>query len=151
MSRGAGYLLRLGVSLGFLATLIWIVDAPEAYERLLTMNPRWIAVAVACFSVVTVLMAKRWQITARQLGVSFGLLWAVREYYLSQLVNLCLPGGVLGDAGRAMRTPRGEGGLTRSAHAVMIERLVGQAGVLLVGLCGVVLAVLPGASTGPAG
>ncbi|MGY9047950.1 MAG: lysylphosphatidylglycerol synthase transmembrane domain-containing protein [Rhodobacterales bacterium] len=139
-----GYLLRLGVSLAVLAALVWIIDAPAAYDRLRSMDLRWIAVAVVCFSLVTLLMARRWQITARRLGASFGFGWAVREYYLSQMVNLCLPGGVLGDAGRAVRTPRGTGGLTHAAHAVMIERLIGQGGVLLVGLFGVALALLPG-------
>jgi len=144
VSRGAGYFLRLAVSLSMLAALVWIVDAPGAYDRLRSMDLRWIAAAVACLSLVTVLMAWRWQLTARRLGASFGLTWAVREYYLSQLVNLCLPGGVLGDAGRALRSPRGEGGLTHAAHAVMIERLAGQCGLLLAGLSGVALALAPG-------
>lgn len=144
MSTRIRYLLRLSVSLTFLLALFWIVDAPEAYERLRGIDLRWMAAAVGCFSLVTVLMAWRWQITARSLGASFRLGWAVREYYLSQLVNLCLPGGVLGDAGRALRTPRGDGGLTRAAHAVMIERLAGQAGVLLAGLVGVAIALAPG-------
>lgn len=144
MSRTAGYLLRLGLSLAVLAVLVWIVDAPEALSRLRMMDLRWIAVALVCLTGVTVLMAWRWQITARRLGAAFGLGWAVREYYLAQLVNLCLPGGVLGDAGRALRSPKGAGGLTRAAHAVMIERLVGQAAVLMVGLVGLALTLMQG-------
>ncbi len=106
MKRGLGYLVRLALSAACLAALFRVVDAQAAYGRLVAMDLRWMGLAVLCLSIQTVLMAKRWQITARALGASFGLIWAVREYYLSQLVNLCLPGGVLGDAGRALRTPR---------------------------------------------
>lgn len=149
MKRYAAYALRLGISLAILAAIVWIVDAPEAFARLRGMDLRWIALGVGCFSLVTVLMAWRWKITAQRLGASFGIGWAIREYYLSQLVNLCLPGGVLGDAGRAWRTPRGTIDLTRAAHAVMIERLAGQAGVLLVLMAGLGWAALPGGVAWP--
>lgn len=144
MTRWREYLLRLAVSLALLAALFWSVDPSATYRRLLETDLRWLSVSVACFTLMTVLMAWRWQITARSLGAMFGIGFAVREYYLSQLVNLCLPGGVLGDAGRAVRAPRGAGGLSGSAHAVMIERLAGQAAVALVLLGGAVLALLPG-------
>ncbi|SFJ13850.1 lysylphosphatidylglycerol synthase transmembrane domain-containing protein [Jannaschia pohangensis] len=150
MKRYAGYALRLVVSLAILAGLAWIVDAPEAYARLRGMDLRWLALAVGCFTLVTVLMAWRWRLTAQRLGATFGFGWAVREYYLSQLVNLCLPGGMLGDAGRAWRTPRGGVDLTRAAHAVMIERLAGQVGVLAIGTFGVAWALVPGGVDWPA-
>lgn len=150
MSRRARYLLRLGGTFLLLAVLALVVDAQAALARLKTLELAWIAVALACFSLQTVLMAWRWQITAHRLGATFGLGLAVREYYLSQLVNLCLPGGVLGDAGRAVRsvTPggwrEGEGGLVRAAHAVMIERLLGQVAMLLIAVLGVVLVCIRG-------
>lgn len=149
MTMRARYLLRLSITAAFLVALVLIVDVPATLNRLVAMDLRWIAVAVACFSAVTVLMAWRWQITAGQLGTSFRLGWAVREYYLSQLVNLYLPGGVLGDAGRVLRTPKGDGGLARAAHAVLIERLAGQVGLLLVALCGVIIALVPGGMVWP--
>jgi uncharacterized membrane protein YbhN (UPF0104 family) len=142
--RYAGYALRLIISLALLAAIVWIVDAPEAFQRLRGVDLRWIALAIGCFSLVTVLMAWRWRMTAQRLGASFGFGWAVQEYYLSQLINLCLPGGVLGDAGRAWRTPRGGMDLTHAAHAVMIERLAGQAGLLIAWIWGLGWALLPG-------
>ena len=147
MTPRASYLLRLGATLLLLGALALIVDVEAALIRLRQMDMVWIAVAIACFSLQTVLMAWRWQITAQRLGTSFGLGVAVREYYLSQLVNLCLPGGVLGDAGRALRMSWREAGddaLVRAAHAVMIERLAGQVAVLALALLGLGLAGLRG-------
>lgn len=144
MTARVSYALRFGVSLVILGALLWVVDAARLMERLRGMDLRWLAVAVVCLSLSTILMALRWQITSRRLGNPFGLGWAVREYYLAQLANLFLPGGVLGDAGRALRSPRGEAGLEGAAHAVVIERLVGQLAILALGLVGLTIAVVRG-------
>lgn len=144
MTARASYALRFGVSLVLLGALLWVVDAARLMERLRGMELRWLAVAVLCLSLSTILMALRWQITSRRLGNPFGLGWAVREYYLAQLANLFLPGGVLGDAGRALRSPRGAAGLEGATHAVMIERLVGQLAILALALVGLTIAVVRG-------
>jgi uncharacterized membrane protein YbhN (UPF0104 family) len=72
-----------------------------------------------------VLSALRWQLTARQLGIALGTWQAIREYYLSQVVNQTLPGGMIGDAGRAVRS-RSQAGLMAAGQAVVFERLAGQ-------------------------
>jgi uncharacterized membrane protein YbhN (UPF0104 family) len=53
----------------------------------------------------------------------------LREYYLAQLVNSTVPGGVVGDAGRAVRS-REQAGLTVAAQAVVVERFAGQVALL---------------------
>ena len=79
----------------------------------------------------TVLSAMRWRLTARQLGQTIPLTRAIGEYYLAQVVNQSLPGGVVGDAGRAVRA-RHQAGLRRAGAAVAIERLAGQVALFLV-------------------
>jgi hypothetical protein len=54
-------------------------------------------------------------------------------------VNQLLPGGVLGDVGRAVRA-RGQAGFARAGNSVLMERLWGQIALLLV-TAGAVLAV----------
>ena len=76
-------------------------------------------------SVQTVLSALRWKLTARQLGIRLGAGPAIGEYYLSQVVNQSLPGGMIGDAGRAVRS-RSQAGLVAAGQAVIFERLAGQ-------------------------
>jgi uncharacterized membrane protein YbhN (UPF0104 family) len=145
-------MLRLLGSLFLLAALLWLVDIDATLLRLRQMDKVWIAVAIGCFSIQTVLMAWRWQITAQRLGAGFGLGIAVREYYLSQLVNLCLPGGVLGDASRALRMSwrdAGDDALLCAAHAVVIERIAGQVAVFILALIGVGLAELRGSIDWP--
>lgn len=116
---------QFGITLGLFA-LIWrTVDGPEAARSLATSNWRWLTVGVVFLSLQTLLSALRWQITARQLGIVISTRQAVAEYYLSQLVNQSLPGGMIGDASRAMRS-KGQAGLLAAGEAVVFERLAGQ-------------------------
>lgn len=135
-----------------LMALVWqMVDGAEVAARLRALRPGWVVVAVLLLLGQTVLSALRWRLTAAQLGHEMGLRRALREYFLAQVVNLALPGGVLGDAGRAVRAGA-VAGLERAGQAVVFERLAGQAAlvvVVLVAALGVSLTpggiVLPGA------
>ena len=113
-----------------LLVLLWqIADGADAVEVLLAAEPLWIIAALLALTVHTLLAAERWRITAAALGLSISRGHAVREYYLAQLVNQTVPGGVVGDAGRAVRS-RDQVGLTVAAQAVVVERFAGQVAVL---------------------
>ena len=116
---------RLLVTLALLALLWRAVDGPAAMDLVLGADPAWLLAAVLALNAQTALSAMRWRLTARGLGQTITLGRAIREYYLSQIVNQSLPGGVLGDAGRAVRA-RHEAGLKRAGQAVVFERLAGQ-------------------------
>lgn len=117
--------LRLLVTLALLVLLWRAIDGPAALDLVLGADPVWLLAAVLALNGQTALSALRWRLTARGLGQSITLGRAIREYYLSQIVNQSLPGGVLGDAGRAVRA-RHEAGLKRAGQAVVFERLAGQ-------------------------
>ena len=125
--------LRLGqvaytVGLGL---LLWhAADGPAILQALAKANLAWLAAAITALLCQTVLSAWRWRITAGALGQTLPLPRAIREYFLSQAINQALPGGVLGDATRAVRA-RSEVGLGISGLAVGIERLAGQIAMLI--------------------
>jgi uncharacterized membrane protein YbhN (UPF0104 family) len=115
-----------------LLALLWhAVDGAEAARSLASADVAWLAAALVALTLQTVLSAMRWKLTAAQLGIHLATGGAIREYYLAQVVNLSLPGGVIGDAGRAVRA-RGQAGLMASGQAVVFERLAGQAGLFLI-------------------
>ena len=125
-----------------LAVLLWhTFDGAEAARLLLVADLRWAFAAAIILTLQTLLSATRWQLTAGRLGIVFSLSAAVREYYLAQFVNLSLPGGVIGDAGRAYRSRQGKG-LLLAGQAVVFERIAGQIGLLAVFLAGLTLQVL---------
>ncbi|MEO1154232.1 MAG: lysylphosphatidylglycerol synthase transmembrane domain-containing protein [Pseudomonadota bacterium] len=121
---------QIAVAVGLLALLWQAADGPAAAESLGAADWRLLACGFAALTLQTILSALRWQLTARHLGMSFGAGHAIREYYLSQIVNQSLPGGMVGDAGRAYRA-RAEAGLLASGQAVILERLVGQIAMFL--------------------
>lgn len=121
-------LVRVGqtaATIGLLAFLWQIADGPETARILTTAEPVWLLAGFLALTIQTVLSALRWQLTAAQLGIKLPQMHALREYYLAQLVNQAVPGGIVGDAARAVRS-RDQVGLIASGQAVVFERLAGQ-------------------------
>ncbi len=146
-----GPLPRVAISLALVALVLWWTDAGSATARLAQAEPGWLLLAALLLTAQTILMALRWRLTAARLGLGIGRVRAVGEYYLAQAVNVTLPGGVVGDAARAVRS-RAEAGLGTAALAVMLERLAGQVVMLAVALTGFALALVrPGGIGWPDG
>lgn len=143
--RGA----QIALAVGLLALLWQIAGGEEALRLLGGAKPAWLVATFGVLTLQTLFSAERWRITARQLGIVLDAKTAVREYYLSQIVNQSLPGGILGDAGRAVRA-RTQAGLVASGQAVLLERLAGQValGAVLVVAFALTLAV-PGGLVWP--
>jgi uncharacterized membrane protein YbhN (UPF0104 family) len=123
----AGAVLRLGVSAGLLAVVATQVAPAAIVERLAALDGRWLVPAFALTVVQVLASAWRWRYTAARLGLPLPLGVAVREYYLATFVNQVLPGGVLGDVGRAGRHGAAEKAYGPAGRAVLLERASGQA------------------------
>ncbi len=143
--------LKLLASAGLLGAMLWWTDTADVGARLAQADRGWLVLSLGALTLATLSMARRWQLTARALSLRIGYGAALREYYLAQLVNAVLPGGVLGDVGRAVRV-RGAGDLARAGQSVAAERLMGQVAMfalLALGLLGAVL--VPGGIAWPGG
>ena len=129
-------LLRLAVPALILGLLWNLADGPGALALLGNPDWRYLALAFAAVNLQTLLSAWRWQRVAKRLELAITPSRAVAEYYLSQVVNQSLPGGIVGDAARAVRM-RHASGLGTAAKAVIIERMAGQVfmfGLLFAGI-----------------
>jgi uncharacterized membrane protein YbhN (UPF0104 family) len=131
---------RLALAAALLAAIWLAMDVGDAPARLAQADPWLLAAAVALLHAQIVAGALRWRLTAGALGLPLGRRQAVRECYWAMLVNLAVPGSVLGDAARAART-RGPAGLGTAAQAVVLERLSGQ--IALAALLASLLALWP--------
>lgn len=136
--------------LAALSVLLWnAADGRAALTHLQKADPRWLMAAGLALTLQTALSAQRWRVTAAQLGLRIPALRALREYYLAQVVNQSLPGGVVGDASRAVRSRDGAG-LLVAAQAVLFERIAGQIGLVAVLVTGLGLgAGMPGSLDWP--
>lgn len=128
--------LRFGLSITTVVALFWWTDATRVAAHLRTLSLEWVGLSVLATTSATFSMAYRWQLTARALDIRFDFPLALREYYIAQLVNMVLPGGIPGDVSRAVRT-RKKADLKRSAQSVVAERLLGQFAIMAVLFLGV--------------
>lgn len=142
---------NLVISVGILAVVFWWVGAERVWAQLETISPMWLTLAVLALTLSTLSMARRWQLTAQALQLELRYASALKEYYLSLLANAVLPGGVLGDIGRAIRL-RHSGDLRRAGQSVLAERLLGQGAMILILIMGFAYALLhPGGIDWPMG
>lgn len=130
--------LRWLVTLGALALILRVLGTDVILAQLRQVSAFWLAVAVMLLSAQIITSAARWQITAQALGLTLGSRAALREYYLSVLGNTVLPGGVVGDVGRAVRL-RHQAGIGRATQSVVIERLAGQIALFAIMALGAVV------------
>lgn len=141
------YLVRLAPPVIIIGLLWSLADGPGALDRLADADWRYLVLAFIAVNLQTIASAWRWHRVAARLGQAIPPRHAVAEYYLSQLVNQSLPGGVLGDAARAVRA-RHEAGLGIAARAVIIERLAGQIAMFgLLAIAGTWAILTPGGPT----
>ena len=122
----------------FLGGLIWWVGPIAIANELGRLqNPQWFAISLILGVVVIVLLALRWILVCKIFAIDLKLSVAVKEYYISSLLNLLIPGGVGGEFNRAYRIAQS---ITSSedvdlwqwkaARTVVYERLIGQLALL---------------------
>jgi glycosyltransferase 2 family protein len=133
--RRAWPALRLVAGVVVLGALVWrFGTGPFADAWHVTT---WGAVLAALLLNVPATLANawRWRVVGRALGVPLTVRGSVAAYYRSQFLNVTLPGGMLGDAHRAVRHGRHAGDLGVGVRATLWDRVAGQASqsVLLVG------------------
>lgn len=138
--------LRVVGTLALLAVTAWWVNVEVVLDTLGGARLAPLGVALLVSFPLALLLAARWCFTAQRIGIDLPLRVAVREYYVSMLINRVVPGGVVGDVGRAVhsgrRNPQAKGAAARS---VVLERVSGQVSLWLVVLVGL---VVWGAQTG---
>jgi len=130
------------VLLAAIFLVLWqVANGEQAVQLLLQADLAMLGAALFLLSLQTILSALRWKITASQLGIKMNSNKALREYYIAQAANQSLPGGVLGDLARAARSSQ-QAGWLRAAQAVVIERLIGQLGLLIVFFSALVISLV---------
>ena len=124
-----------------LAVVVWRLGAGPFLDGVRAVNGQALAAAAAIGLLTTVCCAWRWTIVARGLGVRLSLPAAVAAYYRSLVLNLTLPGGVVGDVHRGVSHGRDVDDVGGGLRAVAWERGAGQ--VVQVVITVAVLLALP--------
>ncbi len=136
-ARSWRVILQLGASVLLLVLVLVFIDEEALLERLLALDAFWIGCALIISVPQYVLSAARWQVTSERLGAPLPFRMALPEYYLAVLANQILPGGVMGDAARAIRhgyrlsSDDAPSCFGPALRAVVYERASGQVALFL--------------------
>jgi len=128
------------LGLAVLAIVVARLGVGPFVEGLRSVDAASLITAVVVGAVTTVACAVRWRSVSVALGTPLAIPPAVAAVYRAQLLNVVLPGGVMGDVHRGavhLRAPGGAG----AARAVAWERIGGQVVLGIVAV--VVLTVSP--------
>jgi glycosyltransferase 2 family protein len=98
-----GAAVRWVGTVAFLAAVFYFVDVGEVASRLVELEARWLAAAVALSVPLHLLIGLRWAFTARRVGAPLTFGRATAEYYLAIFVSQVLPVGFAGPAAAAVR------------------------------------------------
>ena len=134
--------LRIGLSLGMLAVLIWRVPSFEASQVVPELTVRtvlWLLFAAFLTLAGVVLSALRWQRVLDVLGLHAGLRTLVSHYLAGQFVSNVLPTTIGGDVLRVSRLSRDTGESPGSFASVVLERLTGWLVLPVISVAGFVV------------
>ena len=138
--KAARLAVQLAVSGGILAFLLIRLDPAQVWDEISASNPAYVIGALAILLASTCVMAWRWQILLAAKGIIEPLGWLTKLYFVGYAASQVLPTSVGGDAVRILDHSRRRPGLrAEAAGAVLMERLLGVAGTVLLLLVGLVL------------
>ena len=146
--RARSWLRLLGGAL-VLAVLVWRFGTGPFVEAWRVTTWWAVLAALALTALATLTSAWRWRVVAARLGVPVAPAPAISAYYRSQFLNATLPGGILGDAHRAVRHGREAGDVPAGLRATLWERLGGQVAQVAVTVLAVLLLPSPLRPFGP--
>jgi uncharacterized membrane protein YbhN (UPF0104 family) len=126
--------LKLGIGVAIVVALMWKLGTAGFVAGLKVIDAMDLVAALGIGLATTVLCAWRWCLVARRLGLRLPLGKAVADYYRALFLNAVLPAGVLGDVQRAVEHGKQEGDIGAGVRAVVLERVAGQAVVIVAGV-----------------
>jgi glycosyltransferase 2 family protein len=141
VSRPVKVTLQVLLSGGIIAFLLWRIDLGQTVDVLRESDYIYVAASLALFLGTTWLMAWRWWVLLRARGIDESYGWLVRMYFVSYAAGQVLPTAVGGDAVRIIEHARRRPRVTATAAgAVVMERILGSAGTLVLVAVGLAVA-----------
>ena len=127
-------MLRLGLSLGILAALLWKFDGVEVLSRLGSIRPEAVVAAIALFVVGQWLNALRWRWILQPLvAVVPATRFLFRLVMIGSFFSVLLPTSVGGDVVRAEMSKGFAGGRIPAYTSILACRIMGLLATLTIG------------------
>jgi uncharacterized protein (TIRG00374 family) len=125
MNRIILNILRVAISVGLLAYLIYLADIEKLYLTLKTVNTQFFLLALFIFFICLNLLSKRWQILLSKLEIKSPYKLLFNFYFIGFFFNNFLPTSIGGDVSRAYNVAKISGKKAISIGVVLLERILG--------------------------
>jgi glycosyltransferase 2 family protein len=140
--RGSGRLatiIKLAITIVVSTYVLWQAGLADSFRTLAEADWRWVALAAMSAVVAMTINVKRWQVMLAGQGGGARLGTLIRLYLIAMFFNNVLPSRFAGDAVRAYGAAMNVTTMTRSAAAVIMDRLLGAISVLLLGVIAIIV------------
>jgi glycosyltransferase 2 family protein len=131
--------VKVAVAVGLMAFILSRAGLEALLQTFAAADWRWVALAIGSASLAMVINVVRWQLMLRGQDADPPLGGLVRLYLVAMFFNNVMPSRLGGDLVRAYGASLMATSKTRSAAAVLMDRLIGAISVLVLGLAAVVL------------
>jgi len=128
------FLLRLGLSAVLLAWLFSQVNWKDIITAVRQADPALLCAAFALSLLLQLLVLLRWMFFMKALGLSATFWQVCRYFFIGLFGNLFLPTSIGGDVIKAIGLSRGVGQRPKVVASVVLDRLSGFAGLVIVAL-----------------
>jgi len=139
MKKWGWLTIRAGFSLVLLSLLFWKTDFHQFSGVFRNMNIFLFLVSFLSYMLLFILMAYRWQVLLRVLGITIPIRRLYKTYLVGVFFNNFLPTTIGGDIARGYNlyqfTQKGK----ETAVSVVVERFLGFTSLLIIGVAGLAL------------
>ena len=118
-------LLKVVVSVGLLALLLWKVGWQETWATIRQIDPRYLLAAWLLYLFSMVLRAYRWQVLLRIQKLKASLSRLTALYFIGTFFNSVLPTGFGGDVVRMLELTKDSHQRTEAVGTVVVDRMCG--------------------------
>jgi uncharacterized protein (TIRG00374 family) len=133
--------VQIAVSAAVFALLLWQIDLQQTIDVIRSSHWGYVVLSFVVFAGTTWLMAWRWGLLLSAKGVHEPFWWLVKMYFVGYAAGQILPTAIGGDAVRVFEHSRRREGVTaKAAGAVVMERVIGSAGTLVLVAVGLAVA-----------
>jgi uncharacterized protein (TIRG00374 family) len=137
-------LVKIIVSAGLIAALVWSVEWKEVYSQAHELNSIPALTAILLLSLQYPVSAWKWQQSLKLHGISYPLGYLLKVICIAFFFNNFLPSAIGGDAYRAYRTFERAGRPAYPISAIIVERIIGLLVLVLLGYLSAIILVVTG-------
>lgn len=128
MNKNLKNIIKLLVTLGFVAWIVFKVNWPEVGLYLIKIKWWQIAIYIALVILGMLISAHKWRLLAAQKGLRFSLMESFKLYLTGTFINNFMPSFIGGDTYRAYEIGKLEKKYAEAASSVMMDRITGFVG-----------------------